>query len=384
MIFTYQYIKHDIEKLQEFLDFLFYDVWLVAEGPFDIEKLNGNKDLKDIYEELGNIDYDPTSTKKNQKGKSAYFFNSSIENVYNEFAKINDDNFKLELIDFYSINNDIESLCSNKLKTPITYSELKARYPDLEGALNNFYSKLYGNESPFNLDIFGKLNDVLILSHYNSFMIVNDNGICPFCGIYPIDGNYVSTREAYDHYLPKAIYPFNSINFKNLSPMCYKCNSGNKSTNDPIDHIKGRKLAFYPYANNHPEIEFQFELLSKNVKSISPSEYTLSISAPAKNEEIETWKRIFKTDRKYKADGSIEYYSRYDELICNKHKAKEWYEDIFDYYENAKSLSEIEDADKYYEKVVKATTRNPKLVENTIKRKFLEECKTKGLFNANP
>ena len=294
MIFTYKYIKHDIEKLQKFLDFLFYDVWLVAEGDFDINKLYGNAELKSIYETLGNIDHDHTSTKKNQKGKSAYFFNSSIENIFKEFAKIDDDDFKLDLIDFYSTNNDVETLCRDKNKTPICYEEIKIKYPDLDNGLKSFYSKLYGSESPFNLEIFGKLNDELIPSHYRVFMELNDDGICPFCGIYPIDGNYVSTREAYDHYLPKAIYPFSSINFKNLSPMCYKCNSGNKSTHDPIEHIKGRKLAFYPYADIHPEIKISFELTSpKIVQKIIPSNYILTLSCDTNPEELESWKRIF-------------------------------------------------------------------------------------------
>lgn len=381
MIFTYQYINHKIEKLQEFLDFLFYDVWLVAEGSFDIEKLNGNQELKDIYEKLGNVDYDPTNATKNQKGKSAYFFNSSIENIFDEFSKITDDSFKLDLIEFYFLNNNISLLCIDKTKIPVCYDEIKGKYPDLAVALKSFYSKLYGSESPFNLEVFGKLNEELIISHYTEFMELNDDGICPFCGIHPIDGNYVSTREAYDHYLPKAIYPFSSINFKNLSPMCYKCNSGNKSTNDPIEHIKGRKLAFYPYANNHPEIEFSFQLLSNNVTSLTPSDYTLSINAPANIEEVETWKRVFKTDRKLNADGTFEYYGRYDELICNEHGAKEWYEDIYDYFENAMSISDVEKAEDYYLKVIRATTRNPESVKNTIKRKFLEECKSKGVFD---
>ena len=76
------------------------------------------------------------------------------------------------------------------------------------------------------------------------------------------------------------------------------------------------------------------------------------------------------------------YFGRYDELICNKHKAKEWYADIYEYFENAKSLREIDDAERYYQNVIRATTRNPRSVENTIKRKFLEECKIKGLFNS--
>ncbi|MGJ1243572.1 MULTISPECIES: hypothetical protein [Sphingobacterium] len=384
MIFTYQYINHEIEKLQGFLDFLFYDVWLVAEGSFDIEKLNGNQELKDIYEALGNIDYDPASTKKNQKGKSAYFFNSSIENIFKEFAKINDDDFKLDLIDFYSKNNDIESLCGDKSKTPICYEEIKVKYPDLEKALNSFYSKLYGKESPFNLDIFGKLNNELIPSHYRDFMDINDDGICPFCGIYPIDGNYVSTREAYDHYLPKAIYPFSSINFKNLSPMCHKCNSGNKSTHDPIEHIKGRQLAFYPYSDKNPNIEIDITLnITKINTALVPSDYNLTIKCDSNTEEVASWKRIFKIETKYKDDGSLDYYGRYDELICNKHKAIEWYSDIYDDYENATTLREVEDAEKYYNKVIRATTKNNRSVENTIKRKFLEECKSKGLFDVD-
>ncbi|MBV5316052.1 MAG: hypothetical protein JZU47_22325 [Prolixibacteraceae bacterium] len=372
MIFTYRYIKHDIEKLQEFLDFLFYDVWLFAEGTFNFSKLDKNDELKKICEKLELEDTDWGN-----------FFNGRIAWIYDEFAKIDDDNFKLELIDYYHNNNNIEALCSDKTLEPIGYSKLEAKYSDLEKAINSLYSKLYGSDSPFNLDAFGQLSKKLLQSHYKAFIDKNNDGICPFCGVNSIDGNIVSTKDAYDHYLPKSIYPFSSINFKNLSPMCYKCNSGNKSTNDPIEHIKGRKLAFYPYADNHPEIEFSFQLLSNNIKSLTPSDYTLSINAPSNIEELETWKRIFKTDRKYRANGSVEYYGRYDELICNKHKAKEWYEDIYDYYENAKSISEIEDAEKYYKKVIKATTRNPKSVENTIKRKFLEECKNKGLFKAN-
>jgi len=370
MIFTYQYINHDIEKFQEYLDFLFYDVWMVAEGEFNIEKLNGNPELKRIYEELGNVDYDPINAKKNQKGKSAYFFNSSIKAIYDEFEKIKGDNgFKRQLIEFYRSNNDVESLCSNKAKIPITYPELIAKYPDLGKALYSFYSKLYGNESPFNLDIFGKLNDVLILAHYKSFMIVNDDGICPFCGIYPMDGINDSTREAYDHYLPKSLYPFNSINFKNLSPMCNKCNSGNKSTNDPIEHISSRKLAFYPYSKDHPEIEFEFKLLTNTVQNITPSDFTLSINAPLNIEEVETWNRVFNVKERYNA------------MICNKHEAKEWFTEIYEYYENAKTIGDIKKAEDWYERVIRATTHNPRLIKNTIKRKFLEECMTKGLFN---
>ena len=41
----------------------------------------------------------------------------------------------------------------------------------------------------------------------------------------------------------------------------------------------------------------------------------------------------------------------------------------------------VEKAEDYYLKVIRATTRNPRSVKNTIKRKFLEECKSKGVFD---
>jgi hypothetical protein len=256
MLFTYKYIKHDIEKLQGFLDFLFYDVWLVADGDFDAEKLNGNPELKQIYEDFGNADY-----------KWGNFFNSSIEKIYAEFAKIDDDPFKLKLKDQYNANNEIEVLCTDKTKIPVSYADIKAKYPDLEKAINDFYSKLYGTESPFNLEAFGQLNKKLIPSHYEVFITDNNEEVCPFCGILPIKGNNHSYREAYDHYLPKGLYPFNVLNFRNLAPMCHECNSTYKLTDDPIyedykkiDPLKkeeNRQLAFYPYSENHPELEIK-------------------------------------------------------------------------------------------------------------------------------
>lgn len=151
MLFTYKYVQHDAEKLQEFLDFLFYEVWLMAEGDFDAEKLNGCPELKQIYIDFGNLDL-----------KWGNFFNRSIERIYAEFEKINDDDFKLELFDSYHANNNIEILCNDKTKIPKSYAEIKAKNPELEGALNYFYSKLYGTESPFNLEAFGQLNKKII------------------------------------------------------------------------------------------------------------------------------------------------------------------------------------------------------------------------------
>lgn len=60
-------------------------------------------------------------------------------------------------------------------------------------------------------------------------------GICPLCGI-----RVVSTL---DHYLPKARYPLQSVNPKNLVPACRDCNTGKL---DKIFTSKSEQT-LYPY-----------------------------------------------------------------------------------------------------------------------------------------
>jgi len=359
MLFVYNYINHDIEKFQSYLDFLFYDVWLVAEGEFDAEKLDGNRELQQIYIDFGN-----------SESEWGNFFNSSIENIYAEFAKIDDD-FKNNLKNLYEANNNVESLCCDKTQLPITYAELRSQYPDLESALRSFYSKLYGTESPFNLEAFGNLNKKLIPSHYEEFMKVNDNNVCPFCGISKIDGNNVSTREAYDHYLPKSIYPFNSVNFRNLAPMCDKCNSRNKGTRDPITCENSRQLSFYPYAQTHPEISIRLRLNSKDMKHLKFEDIDLEISSEGHDEQIESWKRVFGIENRFKA------------LCCDKNEGIEWFNAVVDEFENAKVLCGITNFSQWVEMKISEARRNKLSNYGFLKEQFLIECRDKGLLSIN-
>jgi hypothetical protein len=378
MLFSYKYVNHDIEKIQKFLDFLFYDVWVIAEGDFDVEKLNGNPELKGIYIDFGNVDYDPESNEKFQKGRSANFFNTSIEKIFQAFADIDDDDFKLGLIDYYSVNNDIENLCGNKLKVPISYLDIKNKYPDLEKVLRQFYYSLYSTESPFNLKAFGELNKSLLPSHYRDFMTVNNEEICPFCGILPLKGNNHSYKEAYDHYLPKGIYPFNSLNFRNLVPICHECNSTYKLSKEPIyDDYRGidpllkenkRQFSFYPYSDIIPNIEFNITLKTKNIQNIKRDDIELEVVSHGFEEQIDSWKRVYGIEERYLA------------LLCKKHGAKAWYFDVSEYYENASVLSEVQSANDYYDKVIKSASRNINSGEDRLKVKFLEECRNIGLL----
>lgn len=367
MLFTYKYISHDIEKLQEYLDFLFFEVWINANGDFDAEKLNNNPDLKRIYIDFGNVDYYPNTAKKSQKGKSEYFFNSSIEKIHKEFAKLTDIQ-KQEIKEWYISNNSVELLCNDKTKIPVNYTELKAKYKDLEKEINDFYTNLYGNSSPFNLRAFGRLSKDLLPSHYKAFMTENKEGLCPFCGISKVDGNIVDTREAYDHYLPKSLYPFNSLNFKNLSPMCDKCNSRNKGAEDPINFSNGRQLAFYPFSCNHPQINISVRLKTKDIRNIKENEIDIFINSPGYEEQIESWKRVFGIEKRYK------------ELCCDKNEGIAWFASVVDGFENAKHLG-VTDFDEWVEFKIKDAGVNELSSYGFLKKCFLEECKTKGLFN---
>ena len=86
-----------------------------------------------------------------------------------------------------------------------------------------------------------------------------ENGdVCCFCGINDYEEQLADTvsskqwRPAYDHYLPKDKYPLAAVNFNNLFPVCYQCNSKSKGAKDPCycKLANQRKLSFYPFNNS--------------------------------------------------------------------------------------------------------------------------------------
>lgn len=174
MLFTYKYVHgHEIEKFQQYSDFLFLKVWSRARTPFDSSKLDKFPDLKAKYE---SFDYltDPN--------KWGFQFNYQIEKIYTEFQKLSAAQ-KKRLRYWYRTNNKIHSLFTNQSKRPITYADLDAEFPSLSKELKKFYRRLYGNESPFILTEFGDINKIR-KDHYKKFFELNfggHEGLCPFC-----------------------------------------------------------------------------------------------------------------------------------------------------------------------------------------------------------
>lgn len=366
MLFTYRYLKnHRIEQLQNWLDYLFIEVWCKAEEGFDISKLDGCPMLKAVVEEF-----------YNSRSIGGKLFNQMLEDVYKTLIDWTEAE-KTALAESYCSNNDIEALCEGKAGVhPLTYKEMAQKDEALAQKLKQFYKALYTDIiylTPITSRI-GKIDE-----HYRDFVKENDEDRCPYCGIHSIKGQYVSKREAYDHFLPKDIYPFNSVNFKNLSPMCHECNSTYKLAKDPLylghrdplfDQEDRRRKAIFPFCNSAPVIEIKIEINSHDIQQLNPEEMDLTFESVGYEEQLNVWKDIFGVEERYKA------------TCCGKNDGEYWYFQILeelDGFDNA-----IDRHSKLQERMNNLRRRAAKYPWadlNFIKLPFLEGCERAGLLN---
>ncbi len=357
MLFPYHYVPHQIEKMQEFIDFIFYEVWCKApgNGPFSLNLFDGNDQLKELMESFHYSD-----------AQGADFFNSHVEHIYGLFAPLTPaqiDQFK----QWYQANNDIEQVCANNPALHIArYVDIRALYPQLSEELAAFFKGLYSRKLLGLAALRKKIGTVD--EHYKAFMGKNTTGKCPFCGITDMQGVYHTKREAYDHYLPKGLYPFNSINFRNLVPTCHHCNSSYKTSKDtaftpkdPAGEMHRRKV-FYPYANPGQRIEIKISLKKTDVDHLAPDDIDLEFGPAELNEEIETWKDIYGIEERFKAK------------FCSS-DAKDWLEQIR-IFQDAHGIDPAASLDT----LRKQTKNAPFANSNFLKMVFLESCEKAGLF----
>lgn len=199
-------------------------------------------------------------------------------------------------------------------------------------------------------------------------MSVNEPAKCPFCGFNDMLTEYHTKREAYDHYLPKNLYPFNSINFRNLAPACHHCNSSYKTSKDPAftpkDPTKmvARRKVFYPYANHAYNIDIKIDLKNTDVDKLTSDDIEIEYGPASLNEEIETWKDVYGIEERYKAK-------------CYSADAKDWLEQVR-ILKQAHGL----DPNAYLHTLNEQTKISPFANSNFFKKAFLEGCDRAGLF----
>ncbi|MBT3177220.1 MAG: hypothetical protein HOG03_09540 [Desulfobacula sp.] len=360
MLFPYVYIPHPMEIMKHFLDFIFYEVWCKApeSGPYDLALFDDMPELKELMESFHYSD-----------AKGADFFNGHIERIYQIFSTLSAHQIS-QLISWYEANNNLEKICCNDPSIAIVrYKDLEAFHTGLARQLTAFFKGLYSQDLLNLSALREKISQ--IEDHYKKFIMKNNSGKCPFCGIMDIKGIYHSKREAYDHYLPKSIYPFNSINFKNLVPACHECNSTYKLSKDPVfkpkdpllSATKGIRKAFYPYADRSYQIKLQLDLKCKDWSDITPEDIEFSAGPDELKEEISTWNDVYGIEERYKAK------------CCGENDGKGWIREVVDESQNY-GLSPLE----YLDGKLKTAENDPWVDDNFLKKPFLQACQKAGLF----
>lgn len=355
MLFAYTYVPHVMEKMQEFIDFIFYEVWCKAPIGlvFSLDLFENKPELRGVLSIYG------FAAKAPERGKQFY---KDIKAIYELFALLAPAQID-QLKQWYQANNDIEKVCVNDPAVQIArYADTSVIHPDLSGQLASFYKGLYSQRL---LDL-AALRKIIgqIDEHYQAFMRVNTTGKCPFCGLTGIKGEYHTKREAYDHYLPKADYPFNSINFYNLAPTCSECNSTYKGRKDPARNAAGRRKAFYPYTTGAHSIEITITINNPVIDRLTPADIQLTFGPTAVMQEIETWRDLYGIDERYKAK-------------CCESDAMDWLEG-FRILRNDRYFT----PDTYLDIVQQETAISPYANINFLKKAFLEGCQRAGLLEA--
>lgn len=347
MLFPYTYVPHQMDRMQEFIDFIFFEVWCKAPeaGDYDLDLFAANADL---YEVMTAFHYSDTQV--------ADFFAGHIQRIYELFADLSPENIR-QWQAWYRANNDLEAVCANDPDVPrICYTDIQQIYPQLAEQLASFFKGLYDKLGTGALKKkIGHIDD-----HYTSFTTVNDVGTCPFCGISGLLGSEHDKRDAYDHYLPKAIYPFNAVNFHNLVPACHHCNSSYKGSKDPAGGEHRRKV-FYPFSDQAHHIDLKVTLPHGDFSKLIPDDIKIEFGPEELAEEIATWKDVYGIEKRYKAK------------LSPHNDGKYWLEQALDEWPLHGENPEL-----YLSLIKNRTKSRPYVESNFLKKAFLDACQRSG------
>lgn len=292
MLFPYRQIPHKMRHMHGFIAYIFAKVWCKARrAEYSLDLFSGMQKLHSIMEELDRQD------KAGKEDGAGAFFYRYVNDIFNDFKALQEPELKALKKQFLA-NNNIQALCEGRIN-PIRYSS--AAQTELDKKIKEFFSKLYSCGF-FNLKFVRDTIGADLHDHYNDFAKKNDLPCCPFCGLQPMDNEHDPTREAYDHYLPASVYPFNSVNLKNLAPACHKCNSQNKGAKDPLLNDSGNpRKAFFPYSKSSYDIKISLLFLSDSQLPQQNSEVEVDITCLGYEEELNTWNHLYRIKERLSA-----------------------------------------------------------------------------------
>jgi hypothetical protein len=219
-----------------------------------------------------------------------------LEAIFNAYAGLNAAQ-KQTVQNAYAANVDIENIC-NTTVTPVKYTQLPA---PIRKPIKSLYDNLWGDNKAL-----GYVHVVAscgtVKAHFDDFRRVNKNSVCPFCGLEGLECEHDDGRDDYDHYLHKSKYPFISVHFMNLFPMCHKCNSKSKGQKDaPFNDAGVQRPIYFPLENNPNGHSIAVSINSATTDLSTPASWTLNIDCqPVANvPKKDAWIDIFKIKTRY-------------------------------------------------------------------------------------
>lgn len=203
---------------------------------------------------------------------------------------------KAEIVKEFNEHNSIRTLCDTKRNVTRYWKD--STYPEFVEAVEGLFIWMYG--ATLERVNYKNFSGESLRDHYSAYRRVYDLAMCPFCGLedYKDLHDELVTRDAYDHYLDKASYPFAAVNPDNLFPMCHSCNSDTKKMQDVLYENVTNTRRFAPYP---PEDEFEVSIQIDNALLLSPIVIIAlrNASSPQTVEKFSTWMMVFKIPQRY-------------------------------------------------------------------------------------
>ncbi len=270
-------------------------------------------------------DFEPLIKASNKK------FEPLLKDLVKEYHKLPTEK-KNKVKEALKNNANIKSICDKKVK-PVMYKDFQSKFSK---KLKAFEEKLW-KEYEHNNTI--KSSCGTVKQHFDAFVKEDFQKaiICPFCGLNALKPSGGEYRDAYDHYLPKALFPFISVHFKNLAPTCHDCNSNEKRAKPVIYQKTNTKdeprKVYYPFDSRMKHDNLVFKIVPTktfNTKSkstlLSNLKWNYEVKkGGTKDSRLGVWEDIYRVQGRYK--------ERMPQV------EKEWFEWIKDSFKEAKEDS---------------------------------------------
>ncbi len=303
MIYHYTHLPHRIEKFHENIAYFFEQ--LVA---YDLVAYDENILLKAAFIPIIN------------DSRKLVGILTEITKQYHDLSVADKQTIKDARIN----NSEIKNLCGNSGGyIPVKYSQIIDE--SFRKLLKDFLTELWEGYYFVNSirDNFGTVQE-----HFKEFKKHQNAFVCPFCGINPLKPSTSIYRNAYDHYIPKALYPFISVDFKNLFPMCHECNSDEKKKIDILYKGAVRRQVLYPLDSTYLADQLEISITTTeaynpdNLKTLLDEiDWDMAIKlAGANDPRLTSWDEIFHIKRRYKENLSDYQKTWFEEFVIKRYK----------------------------------------------------------------